>query len=26
MRSYGLSVAPSAGELGNTVATLLARL
>lgn len=26
MRSFGLSVAPSAGELGNTVATLLARL
>ena len=26
MRSYGLTVAPSAGELGSTVAAVLARL
>jgi len=26
MRSYGLSVAPSAGELGTTVAAMMAKL
>jgi malate-CoA ligase subunit alpha len=26
MRSFGLSVAPSAGELGSTVAALIARM